>query len=92
MCPERGCEGVSSVGSIRVREEGERAEQLLDCLRAKAAAYNVGIETGSSGTLMVNDVAGWTDDLPGFLRAQLDACSTDLDYEWTPYIFVQQAD
>jgi hypothetical protein len=35
ICSERRSDGVSSVGRIRVREEGERAEQLLDCLRAK---------------------------------------------------------
>jgi hypothetical protein len=74
---------VGSVGRIRVREEGERAQRLLHCLRARAGEHNVRIEAGTSGTLMVDDLGGWTDDLAAFLRAQLDVCSIDLPYDWT---------
>jgi hypothetical protein len=77
---------LGSVGRIKVREEGERAEGLLGCLRAKAAQYNVRIEAGTSGTLGVDDLGGYTDDLPGFLRAQLEVCSAELDYTVQSYM------
>jgi hypothetical protein len=35
---------MASVRNVRVREPGERAERLLDCLRTKADDYKIGVE------------------------------------------------
>jgi hypothetical protein len=83
---------MASVRNVRVREPGERAERLLDCLRAKADDYKIGVEAGTEGTLMASDRGGSADDLSAFLRAQLDGCAETLGYDWRPYIFVSEPD
>jgi hypothetical protein len=81
---------MASVGEIRVGREGAEAARLLDCLRAKAEAFGVGIEPGNAGDLMVSDQGGSVDDLPAFLIEQLNGCGTEHDLAWPDYLSISQ--
>jgi hypothetical protein len=78
---------MSSVGSIVIRRPGERAQQLVALLRAKAQQYSVGIEHGP-GTIMIVDRRSDPGDLAALLRDQLDACSRELGLDWRDYMTV----
>jgi hypothetical protein len=79
---------MGSVSSLDVIKPGEPADQLIDCVRAKANAYGIRVEDGTTGLLMVSDIGDHADDLPSFLREQLDACAAGLGYDWRDHITV----
>jgi hypothetical protein len=79
---------MGSVGSIEVLAPGAHASEILDCLRVKAGYYDIGVEDGAAGVLAVTDIGGHADDLPAFLRHQLNVCSAELGYDWRDFIAV----
>ena len=81
---------MSSVGSITIREPGERAERLVRCLRAHAQQYSIGID-GDPPEIMVVDMGGHADDLSAFLRERLDVCARELGFDWRDHLAVQPA-
>lgn len=77
------------VRSLNVHEPSEQADSLLDCLRAKAEPYGVGIQEGNTGSLRVNDLGGSTSgDLRAFLAAQLDECGRELELDWRDFLSI----
>jgi len=79
------------VGTIRITEPGERAGQLVRCLRSHAQQYSIGVEEDPR-EIMVVDMGGHADDLAAFLRARLDVCARELGFGWRPYLSVQPTD
>jgi len=79
---------MRSVGSLEVLAPGTHARQILDCLRTKASEHDIEVEEGVEGTLVVTDVAGHADNLPAFLRHQLNTCSAELGYDWRDFVGV----
>jgi len=75
------------MGSITVREAGERADQLVCCLRAHAQQYSIGIEQDPAA-IMVVDIGGPADDLSAFLRERLDGCSRELGFDWRDHLAI----
>jgi hypothetical protein len=78
---------MSSVGRIDIRRPGERAAQLVRCLRANAREYSVGFEH-TPGTIMLVDRRLCVADLPALLRRRLDACSREVGFDWRDYLTV----
>ena len=80
---------MQTVASIEVIVPGTQAERLLLCLRQKAVDYNVRIEPGSEGQLLV-DEPGNVGDLHGFLRETLEGCGSDLDLVWGDFLEIAE--
>jgi len=78
---------------IEIREPGSDADGLLDCLRARATKFDVGIEGEADGNLLhVTDLGGSVDDLHSFLAIQLDACGRDAGLDWGRYLKILRHD
>jgi hypothetical protein len=69
---------MAQTGSITVMAHGEPADQLLACLRARVAAYNVGTGEPDGPHVLVTNSSGSVDDLQRFLDAHLDQCAQQL--------------